>query len=120
VIDLTRYGNVICTLTFILSNDKDTCAELEKTASEMYNSQSASAFKKAIVIGVPPQAVLKPSDSIYRLQSQRFALGDRVTMVSDSLDVPLSLKGVVVGLNVKMLDVIWDAPFSSGTTLDGR
>ncbi|KAG2336311.1 hypothetical protein BDR05DRAFT_1015028 [Suillus weaverae] len=61
-------------------------------------------------------AVLKPSHTIYRLQHQHFALGDRVTMVQDSGGVPLSTKGVVIGLNTKSMDVMWDVPFMSGTT----
>ena len=52
--------------------------------------------------------MLKPSHVTYRLQNQYFALGDRVTMVQDS--VLLSVKGVVVGLNAKSMDVVWDVP----------
>lgn len=70
--------------------------------------------------GIPRQAVLKPSHAKYRLQNQRFALGDRVIMVQDSGGVPLCAKGVVVGLNDNSIDVIWDVPFLSGTDLNGR
>ena len=70
--------------------------------------------------GIPRQAVLKPSDVAYRLQNQRFALGDRVTMVQDSGGVPLAVKGVVVGLSAKSIDVVWDVPFMSGVTLGDR
>jgi hypothetical protein len=76
--------------------------------------------KKAIVKGIPRQAVLKPSHAMYRLQSQRFALGDRVTMVQDSGGVPLSAKGVVIALNTRTMDVLWDVPFMAGTTMGGR
>ena len=69
---------------------------------------------------IPRHAVLKPSHAIYQLQNQRFALGDRVTMVQDSGGVPLSAKGVVVGLNTKSMDVVWDVPFMSGTTLGDK
>lgn len=41
-------------------------------------------------------------------------------MVQDSGSVPLSFKGVVVGMNAKSMDVIWDAPFMSGSTLGDR
>lgn len=41
-------------------------------------------------------------------------------MVQDSGGVPLSAKGVVVGLNTKSMDVVWDVPFMSGTTLGDR
>jgi 5'-3' exoribonuclease 1 len=64
--------------------------------------------------------VLKPAHAVYRLQNQSFALGDRVTMVQDSGGVPLSAKGVVIGLNAKSMDVVWDNPFMSGVTLGDR
>lgn len=41
-------------------------------------------------------------------------------MVQDSGGVPLCAKGVVIGLNEKFLDVIWDNAFMAGTTLSGR
>ena len=77
-------------------------------------------MKKAKVDGVPRQAVLKPAHAVYRLQNQRFDIGDRVVMVKDSGSVPLSFKGVVIGINVKALDVVWDASFMSGSTLGER
>ena len=41
-------------------------------------------------------------------------------MVQDSGGVPLSVKGVVVGLNANSMDVVWDVPFMSGITLGNR
>lgn len=41
-------------------------------------------------------------------------------MVRDSGSVPLAVKGVVVGINAKSLDVVWDAPFMAGSTLGDR
>jgi hypothetical protein len=79
-----------------------------------------SSIKKVMVKGIPRSAVLKPSHAVYRLHNQHFALGDRVTMVQDSGGVPLSVKGVVVGLNAKSMDVVWDVPFMSGATLGDR
>ncbi|KZT29735.1 hypothetical protein NEOLEDRAFT_470473 [Neolentinus lepideus HHB14362 ss-1] len=99
---------------------KDTVREIEDLQAKFTQGRSASAIKKAIVKGIPRQAVLKPAHAVYRLQNQRFALGDRVTMVQDSGSVPLSAKGVVIGLNAKSMDVVWDVPFMAGTTLDGR
>jgi Xrn1 SH3-like domain/Exoribonuclease 1 Domain-3 len=95
-------------------------AAIEKLADTCTASKSSSAIKKAIVKGIPRQAVLKPSHAVYRLQNQRFALGDRVTMVQDSGGVPLAVKGVVIGLNTKSIDVVWDVPFMSGVTLGDR
>ena len=94
--------------------------EIEKFADACIANKSAAAIKKAIVKGIPRQAVLKPSHAVYRLQNQRFALGDRVTMVQDSGGVPLSVKGVVIGLNGNSMDVVWDVHFMSGVTLGDR
>ncbi|KAG5652989.1 hypothetical protein H0H81_002814 [Sphagnurus paluster] len=99
---------------------KDTVAEIEKLADTFTANKSSSGIKKAIVKGIPRQAVLKPAHAVYRLQNQAFALGDRVTMVQDSGGVPLSVKGVVIGLNSKSMDVVWDVPFMSGVTLGDR
>ncbi|KAG6832740.1 hypothetical protein H0H87_000589 [Tephrocybe sp. NHM501043] len=99
---------------------KDTVAEIEKLADNITANKSSSGIKKAIVKGIPRQAVLKPAHAIYRLQNQAFGLGDRVTMVQDSGSVPLSVKGVVIGLNSKTMDVLWDVPFMSGVTLGDR
>lgn len=43
-------------------------------------------------------------------------------MVQDSAagGVPLAMKGVVVGIGSKDIDVVWDVPFMGGETLQGR
>jgi hypothetical protein len=94
--------------------------EIEEVADEINKNRSKAAIKKVIVKNIPRHAVLKPSHAVYRLQNQHFALGDRVTMVQDSGGVPLSVKGVVIGLNAKSMDVVWDVPFMSGSTLGDR
>jgi hypothetical protein len=99
---------------------KDTVGEIEEYANDINKNRSTTAIKKAIVKSIPRHAVLKPVHAIYRLQNQHFALGDRVTMVQDSGGVPLSVKGVVIGLNSKSLDVVWDVPFMAGVTLGDR
>ena len=83
-------------------------------------SERRAQMKKVIVNGIPRQAVLKPAHAAYRLQNQRFDIGDRVAMVKDSGSVPLSIKGVVIGINAKTLDVVWDVSFMSGSTLGSR
>ncbi|KAG7094057.1 hypothetical protein E1B28_007676 [Marasmius oreades] len=100
--------------------EKDTVIQIEKLADSYTATRSSAAIKKAIVKGIPRQAVLKPSDAVYRLQGQKFALGDRVTMIKDSGGVPLSAKGTVIGLDAKGMDVVWDVPFMSGGTLGNR
>ncbi|KAJ6517993.1 exonuclease II [Mycena vitilis] len=99
---------------------KETVTDIEKLADSFTANKSTSAIKKAIVKGIPRQAVLKPAHAVYRLQTQRFSLGDRVTMVQDSGGVPLSVKGVVIGLNAKSMDIVWDVPFMAGITLGDR
>ncbi|KAG9051186.1 hypothetical protein FS837_011301 [Tulasnella sp. UAMH 9824] len=99
---------------------KSTIAEIEKFGNELNANRSPDGIKKAIVKGIPPSAVLKPSQAVYRLQGQVFNVGDRVTMVQDSGSVPITLKGVVVSLKPDAIDVVWDVPFMSGTTLGGR
>jgi 5'-3' exoribonuclease 1 len=99
---------------------QETVTDIEKLADSFTANKSTSAIKKAIVKGIPRQAVLKPAHAVYRLQTQHFSLGDRVTMVQDSGGVPLSVKGVVIGLNAKSMDVVWDVPFMAGITLGDR
>jgi hypothetical protein len=82
--------------------------------------RSTSTFRRVMVKNVPRRAVLKPEHAVYRLQNQKFDLGDRVVMVQESGGVPLSAKGVVIGLNLRNVDVVWDVPFISGTTLNNR
>ena len=93
---------------------------LEEFADTLSTNRSANSIKKAKVQGIPRQVVLKPSHAVYRLQAQKFAVGDRVTMVQETGGVPLAAKGVVVGLNPTNIDVVWDIPFISGSTLQGR
>jgi hypothetical protein len=107
-------------LSSVQRGAQDTVSEIEKYANSLTTNRAPSAIKKAIVKGIPRQAILKPSHAVYRLQTQQFALGDRVTMVQDSGGVPLSVKGVVIGLNAKSMDVVWDVPFISGVTLGDR
>jgi len=99
---------------------KETVIEIEKLADTITGNKSSAGIKKAIVKGIPRQAVLKPSHATYRLQNQHFALGDRVVMVQDSGGVPLSVKGVVIGLNSKSMDIVWDVAFMSGVTMGDR
>ncbi|EDR05444.1 uncharacterized protein LACBIDRAFT_303162 [Laccaria bicolor S238N-H82] len=98
---------------------KETVGEIKRMADEFTKNKSSAQFKKAVVKGIPRQAVLKPAHT-YRLQNQHFALGDRVTTVQDSGSVPLSVKGVVIGLNSKTIEVVWDVPIMSGITLGDR
>lgn len=99
---------------------KETIAAIEKFGDELNAKRTPDAVKKAMVKGIPPNAILKPAHAKYRLQSQTFSLGDRVTMVSDSGSVPLGARGVVIGKNPDTVDVVWDIAFMSGSTLGDR
>ncbi|BEJ17836.1 hypothetical protein CspHIS471_0701040 [Cutaneotrichosporon sp. HIS471] len=102
--------------------DKDTVMQIEAMGDRLKERKSMDQLKRAQVKGIPRQAVLKPSHAIYRLIGQKFALGDRVVMVQDAAagGVPLAMKGVVVGLGMRDIDVVWDVPFMGGETLGGR
>jgi 5'-3' exoribonuclease 1 len=107
-------------LKWMLTLAQETVLEIEKIADQANANRVPTAIKKAIVKNIPRRAVLKPAHAVYRLQNQRFDLGDRVTMVQDTGGVPLSAKGVVIGLNNKSMDIVWDVPFMSGTSLGDR
>lgn len=101
---------------------QETVVKIETLADQIYNSKAPGSIKRAMVKGIPRQAVLKPSHAIYRLTGQTFSLGDRVIMVQDAAagGVPLAMKGVVVGIGSRDIDVVWDRPFMGGETLNGR
>ena len=120
-----NYQNIrkVESLYFVLVQVFDVRAqETVKRIEELIDELSArrGQMRKVMVNGIPRQAILKPAHAVYRLQSQRFDIGDRVVMVKDSEPVPLSAKGVVVGIKAKMLDVVWDVFFRSGSTLGNR
>ncbi|VBB76269.1 Putative 5'-3' exoribonuclease 1 [Podospora comata] len=74
--------------------------------------------------GVPRNALLRPDDAEHRLGNQHFALGDRVVYVARTGKVPIAFRGTVVGISrtptAKLLDVVFDVTFMSGTTLGSR
>ena len=97
-----------------------TVSEIVQLADNLRETKTENSLKKAIVNGIPRQALLKPAHALYRLHTQRFSLGDRVIMVKDSGSIPLAIKGVIVGINNKSMDVVWDVPLMAGTTLGDR
>ncbi|UZJ52559.1 hypothetical protein CBS101457_001879 [Exobasidium rhododendri] len=94
-----------------------TVDEIEKCITQ---STSRYTIRRVMLRGIPRSALLKPAHAPYKLTGQHFALGDRVVCVADTGMVPLATRGVVVGINSSNLDVVFDAPFLAGTTLDGR
>lgn len=102
------------------SLDSKTIAQFERITDRFLAERTPTNVKQAIIRNVPRRVILKPSHAEEKLGSQSFELGDRVTMVSDRGTVPMSAKGVVVGINDKLIDVVFDTPFIGGTTLMNR
>lgn len=102
--------------------DSDIVAQIAAAADHRQLAMAPSDAK--LIRNVPRNAVLKPADAEQRLGNQRFALGDRVVYVQDSGKVPIAMRGTVVGIGrtptTKLLDVVFDSTFMSGTTLGGR
>ncbi|KAI9744255.1 MAG: 5'-3' exoribonuclease 1 [Claussenomyces sp. TS43310] len=101
--------------------DSDTVMMIQEAADKL-NSGPPPTGKR--LKGVPRNALMKPSDAEHRLGNQKFGLGDRVVYVQDSGRVPIATRGTVVGISrtsrTTLLDVVFDATFMSGTSLDGR
>lgn len=102
--------------------ERNTVTQLEKLADDFNSHRKLEDIKRILVRRIPRQAILKPAHAEFRLQGQVFSLGDRVVMAQDSAvgGVPLSMKGVVIGLNTTSIDVVWDSPFIGGGNLSGR
>ncbi|KAI8367771.1 XRN 5'-3' exonuclease N-terminus-domain-containing protein [Blakeslea trispora] len=96
------------------------CHKIEESAVKYHEKYESLDFKKVVIRGAPRKVLLKPADAEVRLNFQTFSLGDRVVYVCDSGFVPLGNKGTVVGVQEKMVEVIFDTTFMSGTSLGGR
>ncbi|MCJ1225595.1 hypothetical protein MMC12_002244 [Toensbergia leucococca] len=105
-----------------LQLDSDAVKKIEKAADNAVQNGPSVEGKK--IKGVPRNALLKPSDAEHRLGHQHFSLGDRVVYVQDSGRVPIATRGTVVGLTrtsrTTLLDVVFDIPFMSGSSLGER
>ncbi|GAA6034942.1 hypothetical protein JCM8097_009377 [Rhodosporidiobolus ruineniae] len=100
--------------------DKDAVQLIEKLADKLTETKTLDKIKQARIVGIPRQGVLKPAHAPSRLREQHFALGDRVITVAETGSVPLSAKGVVVGIQTNFIDVVFDVQFMGGTTLGDR
>jgi 5'-3' exoribonuclease 1 len=102
--------------------DSDVVMQLAAEADRLQLSAIQTNPKK--MNGVPRNAVMRPEDAEHRLGSQDFALGDRVVYVARTGKVPIAFRGTVVGISrtptAKLLDVVFDVTFMSGTTLGDR
>lgn len=94
--------------------------ELEDIASQYHAQYLNNTFKKLIIHKIPRSVLLLPGDAESRLQGQSFKLGDRVLYALDAGPVPLATKGTVVGVQEKIVDVLFDTTFMGGQNLGGR
>ncbi|GAA6000306.1 hypothetical protein JCM10207_007950 [Rhodosporidiobolus poonsookiae] len=99
---------------------KDAVQLVEKLEDKLAETKTLDKIKQARIGGIPRQAVLKPAHARDRLREQSFSLGDRVITVAETGHVPLSAKGVVVGIQTNFIDVLFDVQFMGGTTLGDR
>jgi 5'-3' exoribonuclease 1 len=102
--------------------DSDTVKLIEQAADANLALLQDVEMKK--IAKVPRSAILKPSDAEQRLGHQQFEIGDRVIYVQDSGRVPIGSSGTIVGKTRTarnlLLDVVFDATFMSGTSLNDR
>jgi 5'-3' exoribonuclease 1 len=102
--------------------DSSVVMELAEATDKLNLLQLPQESKK--MKGVPRNALMKPEDAEHRLGNQHFSLGDRVVYVAKSGKVPIAVRGTVVGISrtatAKLLDVVFDITFMSGTTLSHR
>lgn len=113
--------------TKFLGNDILTCMLLQEIVSEIEKCEDifstrrdTGSLKMAVLRHVPRQGLLKPEQAPLRLSSQTFGLGDRVIMAHDSGNVPLAAKGVIIGIQDGLVDVIFDVPVFGGSNLGER
>lgn len=102
--------------------DSDVVMQLANEADRLQLSAIRANPKK--LNGVPRHALMRPEDAEHRLGNQKFSLGDRVVYVARTGKVPIAFRGTVVGIShtptAKLLDVVFDVTFLSGTTLGDR
>lgn len=104
--------------------DSDIVHQIELSADQAVLKDSPGMIQNKKILGVPRNALLKPSDAEHRLSHQQFALGDRVVYVQDSGRVPIASQGTIVGMTrtarTTLIDVVFDVSFMSGTSLEDR
>jgi 5'-3' exoribonuclease 1 len=92
-------------------------------ATDQLNPSQMPTLTKTMK-GVPRNALMRPDDAEQRLGNQHFALGDRIVYANSSGKVPLAIRGTVVGISrtptAKLLDIVFDITFMSGTTVGDR
>ena len=94
--------------------------------------EAESARLHQLYTAQPRQAVLLDNVSLLHLypptpalawsptESEAVELGDRVLSLRSDVSVPLGLRGTVVGVHAKSVEVVWDEEFMTGNSLNGR
>ena len=102
--------------------DADTVKTIEDAVAALPSNPAnvTDPYTPKRVNGVPRQALLHPTHAEGRLQSQAFAVGDRVVYVQNSGKVDIAMRGTVIGINTATLDILFDGIVMSGSTLGGR
>ena len=102
--------------------DSNVVMQLAQEADNLKLSELPSKTQR--LNGVPRNGLMRPQDAEHRLRNQNFYLGDRVVYVAQTGKVPIAYRGTVVGISrtpmAKLLDVVFDIAFMSGTTLGER
>ncbi|CAH7672268.1 hypothetical protein PPACK8108_LOCUS7076 [Phakopsora pachyrhizi] len=93
-------------------------AQIKLITEKFLVNQNPENMQQAIIKNIPGNTILKPAHAIERLRGQKFLLGNRVTMVSDSGMVPISARGTVLSITDKMVEVVFDGPFIGRTSLN--
>ena len=101
--------------------DSDAVRNIEEAADRW---RSGATFNTQKMKNIPRYALLKPGDAEQQTGNQKFAVGDRAVYVLDSGRVPIGAVGTVVGktrtTRATLLDMVFDEPFMSGTSLGDR
>ncbi len=85
---------------------------------------SSAPVKTTKMNGVPRNTLMRPQDAEHRLGNQKFSLATVSCMLPRLARCRCAVRGTVVGISrtptAKLLDVVFDITFMSGTTLGQR
>lgn len=102
--------------------DSDVVKQIEEAADHLLANGPKPEAKK--ISNVPRNAILNPADADQRINHQKFALGDRIVYVLNKGKVPIGQRGTVIGITrtyrTDFLDVVFDVPIMSGSSLGER
>ncbi|KAJ3341304.1 hypothetical protein HDU93_005274 [Gonapodya sp. JEL0774] len=90
---------------YVIYKPQDYIKRIEDAADEYVNAAAANPPKFVTVKGVPRQS---------------FSLGDRVVFADETGSVPVGMKGTVVGVKNKLVDVVFDMFFESSSATPGK